>query len=296
MGISQFSEMERLAKVAKVNRAVVTNIGVSHIENLKTKENIRDQKLHIIDSFNKGDTLYLNGNDPLLSSLRGRLSVPVVFYGLEEFCDYRAKNIETHETFTSFILESKRYSGPVTIPAIGVHHVFNALAAIAVAFDIGLSIDQIQRGLLTYQTLAMRQQVHRLKRFTVIDDSYNASPDSIKSGLSVLKAVQRGKRSIAVLGDMLELGEQSQKEHFSMGEYLAKEKIDVVITVGEQAAQIVEGAKKKSKQIAAKSCASKEDAFDLLKKVVEEGDTILVKGSRGMHMDELVNKLFALGQ
>ena len=291
MGMSEFGEMQRLAKVAKVNRAIITNIGISHIENLKTQENIRNEKLHIIDCFNKNDTLFLNGNDPLLHALEGALDVKTVFFGTEEFCDYRAVNITSTETSTEFTLVSEKYNTKVSIPTIGMHNVFNALASIAVAVDVGLDIDTILEGLNTFKQPDMRQQINRTGYITLIDDSYNASPDSIKSGINVLKTIQKNNRSIAVIGDMLELGEHSYHAHSALGEYLAEKNIDIVVTIGNESKAIVDGVKSKSQNIIAKSFNSNCEAIDYLDQIIKKNDTLIVKGSRGMHTDEIVNYL-----
>lgn len=291
MGISEFGEMQRLSNVAKVNRAIVTNIGISHIENLKTRENIRAEKLHITDKFDEDSILYLNGSDPLLAALREDKNKKIVYYGFEEWCDYRAQEISTDGTATSFKLISPTCEAYIKIPTIGTHNVLNALAAIAVATDLRIPMEAIQKGLFGYQEIAMRQQVHRLKDVTIIDDTYNASPDSVKSGIDVLKTVKRGPRSIVILGDMLELGEKSKSAHFELGEHIADEKIDVLLTVGNDAKEIANGANSRGERIVTESFSGNKDAINYISGIIAPGDTVLVKGSRGMHMEEIVESL-----
>lgn len=294
MGMSEFYEMEKISKVAKVNRAIITNIGISHIENLKTQMNICKEKLHVIDYFNENDILYLNGNDKLLKELKGKVKAKIVLFGTEDFCDYKAQNIEIYEDFTTFDLVSFGKTQHIEIPTIGEHNVLNALASIAVGIDVGLNIKQIQDGLKTFKQPSMRQQVINTGFITVIDDSYNASPDSIKSGINVLKTVGQGKRTIAVLADMLELGEYSLKAHFSLGEYLSENKVDMVITIGKESQVIIDGAKSKSNDIISKAFTNNFDAIEFLKNNLGQDDTLLIKGSRGMHTEEVVKELLKM--
>ena len=137
----------------------------------------------------------------------------------------------------------------------------------------------------------MRQQIHELDKITVIDDSYNASPDSIKSGIGVLMAVKSTGKKIAVLADMLELGERSAQAHLALGAYAAASGVDAVVTVGREAEKIAEGAVEESRKILVKACGTNDEAFAELEKILNDGDCVLVKGSRGMHTDEIVQKL-----
>ena len=294
LGMSEFGEMERISKVAKVNHAVITNIGISHIENLKTQENICKEKLHIIDHFDSESVLYLNGDDPILSKLKGKINAKTVFFGTSSFCDYKAENIEIIDNNTTkFDLITPNQETKMQIPTIGNHNVLNSLAAVAICIDLGFNIDEIQNGLNTFKQPKMRQQITNTGFITVIDDSYNASPDSIKSGINILKSVSNNNRTIAVLADMLELGEYSFNAHFSLGEYLAENKVDIVLTVGNEAKAICQGALSQSKNITAKSFENNEQVMSYLNKIITKGDVILVKGSRGMHTDEIVNQLLS---
>ncbi|MCI9272438.1 MAG: UDP-N-acetylmuramoyl-tripeptide--D-alanyl-D-alanine ligase [Clostridiales bacterium] len=292
MGMSQFGEMSKLSAIARPDYAILTNIGISHIEQLKTQENIRAEKLHIMDQFGEQGTLYLNVDDPLLAEMMGKLPVRTIGYGIKQDCNYQAKQVESDGERTWFSLQGPNGARQMVIPAIGEHHVLNALAAIAVATDLGLSPESIQKGLLCYQNAAMRQQIHRMTHFTLIDDSYNASPDSAKSGLSVLAQVQKTGRKIAVLADMLELGDQSEQAHYQLGQLCAQMGVDLLISVGPRAEAIARGAMEQG--VAVEVCASNGEAFAYLKEQLQPGDAILVKGSRGMHTDEIVNDLMLL--
>lgn len=306
MGISEPGEMDRISFVVKPNRAVITNIGISHIENLKTRENILKEKLNIAKYIKSSSgRLYLNGNDPVVKKESGKFydflenleqnqdfrRDCVIYYGTDNFCDYKATDIRTVDYKTEFVLQCKHYKGKVVIPCIGIHNVYNALAAIAIAYDLGLNIDEIQSGLLTYKAMAMRQQIYKLKDINLIDDSYNASPDSMKSGIDVLVQLKGNNRGIAVLADMLELGTESKKAHFDLGKYIVEKKIEVVITVGNESKEIVNGIKAYGANALTKSFLSNEEASDYLKTIINKSDNILVKGSRGMHADEIAKEL-----
>ena len=290
MGMSEFGEMQRLSAIASPNRAIVTNIGISHIEQLKTQENIRKEKLHIIDSFDENGVLYLNGNDRLLAALMGTLPCKTVYYGTESFCDVRAENSKTFENATEFTLVCGNLKEKITLPVLGEHNVFNALAAIAVARDIGLTMEEIQRGLSSYQSAAMRQQVSRVGDITLIDDTYNASPDSVKSAVGVLLSMNNKGKKVAVLADMLELGDYAQSAHTEVGEFCANMGVDFVVTVGELSRFIAQGAT----QAGVTHCRdfdNNEKAIEYLKRELRAGDAVLIKGSRGMHCDEIVKAL-----
>lgn len=306
MGMSEPGEMDRISFVVKPNRAVITNIGISHIENLKTRENILKEKLNIAKYIKSSSgRLYLNGSDPIVKKESGKFydflenleqnqefrRDCVIYYGMDGFCDYQATDIKTVDDETEFILKCKHYKGKIVISCIGVHNVYNALAAIAIACDLGLNMSEIQEGLLTYKTIAMRQQIHKLKNINLIDDSYNASPDSMKSGIDVLVQLKGSNRGIAVLADMLELGKESKKAHFDLGTYIAEKKIEIVITVGTESREIVNGIKAYGLDILTKSFLNNEEALNYLKTIINRSDNILVKGSRGMHADEIAKEL-----
>jgi UDP-N-acetylmuramoyl-tripeptide--D-alanyl-D-alanine ligase len=292
MGMSNFGEMERLAQIAAPDYAVVTNIGISHIEQLKTQQNIRKEKLHITDRFHQGSVLFLNGDDELLAELRGTLDTKIVYFGTKPWCDFRAEDIQSESGSTTFTLFTPETSAKVQIPALGMHNVINALAGLAVAQTLGVPLDGAIKKLAEYQPLAMRQQIHSINGMTVIDDSYNASPDSIRSSVDVLCSFHSGKR-VAVLADMLELGEFSQQAHYNVGVYAAQAGVDVLITVGERAEQIAKGAQSVQADITCSICKSNEEALQKLQPLLASGDAVLVKGSRGMHTDQIVKTLLS---
>ncbi len=290
MGMSQFGEMSRLAEIAAPKYAVITNIGISHIENLHTQENILAQKLHITDQFQENSVLFLNGDDPHLASLRGKLPFEKIYVGTSEECDYRAKNVQMENGHTRFLVNHGKLEWSVDLPVLGTHHVINAMLGIAVAEKLGVSAENAICALKNYRPLAMRQQIHEANRITIIDDSYNASPDAVKSSLEVLSSFKKGRR-VAALADMLELGERSQKAHYECGIYAVKSGVDFLVTVGERAKEIVKGALSVDPKLEYKECETNEQAVKALKQYLTAGDTVLIKGSRSMHTDEIVRAL-----
>lgn len=310
MGMSKEGEMERLVNIAMPEVAVMTNIGVSHIAQLKTRENIRKEKLNIINAFHKDSVLFINGNDDLLGKLYktgGEIpkdldvsektlvkykEAKVIAYGEAAICDYRAENIRTENGKTYFTLKKKNGdTEEIVLQVLGIHNVYNALAALAVAEYYHIPVNMAKKGLYDYEPMAMRGQIKKAGQITIIDDSYNASPDSMKSGIQVLLELENVKRRIAVLADVLELGEISDQCHYDVGAYIAGKNIDEVITVGQEAKFIVSGIKDNDKTIITHSFLKNEDAIAYLKTVLKPGDGILIKGSRGMKTDEIVKAI-----
>lgn len=315
MGMSEFGEMARLSAVAQPECAVMTNIGVAHIAQLGTQENIRREKLSIVNHFVTGSTLFLNGNDRLLHEIATQITQnkitldcsietkqvleqsKAVTFGIGEGYDYCADGLQTTSSGTNFTLHyteaGTKQECPVILSVYGEHNVMNALAAIAVAKKYGVSPEQAAEGLRTYQPIAMRGQIIEKNGITWIDDTYNASPDSMKSGAKVLLALEQVQRRIAVLADVKELGERSEELHSEVGAYLAdlkdgNKKINLLITVGMQAAFIAIEARKKNCDFTCVSFENNEEAIEFLQKELKQGDAVLVKGSRGMKTDEIV--------
>lgn len=317
MGMSEVGEMKNLAAVARPECAVMTNIGVAHIAQLGSKENIRKEKLNIINEFDKNSVLFVNGNDTLLNNIATEITqksitidcdeasrvvlkdIKALTYGIskeegEEF-DISAVDLVTGGSgigFTAVInADGIKQQVPVQLKVYGNHNVMNALATIAVAMRYGISPQKAAEGLAEYEPIAMRGQIKTVNDITWIDDTYNASPDSMKSGAQVMLSLE-GKRHIAVFADVLELGEASEQLHREVGAYLAAlteqgRTTDILVTVGTQAAFIADEAKKHGIRHAV-SFVSNAEATEFLKQSLTAGDVVLVKGSRGMHTEEIV--------
>ncbi|MBR6643786.1 MAG: UDP-N-acetylmuramoyl-tripeptide--D-alanyl-D-alanine ligase [Lachnospiraceae bacterium] len=315
MGMSEVGEMKNLAAVARPECAVMTNIGVAHIAQLGSKENIRKEKLNIINEFDKKSVLFVNGNDTLLNNIATEITQKSITMDCDEASRAVLKDtkaltygISTAEEFyisavdlvtggsgigfTAVInAEGTIQKVPVQLKVYGNHNVMNALAALAVAMHYGISPEKAAEGLAEYEPIAMRGQIKTVNGITWIDDTYNASPDSMKSGAQVMLSLE-GKRHIAVFADVLELGEASEQLHREVGAFLATlteqgRTTDILVTVGAQAAFIADEAKKQGiKQTV--SFASNAEATEFLKQTLTAGDVVLVKGSRGMHTEEIV--------
>ncbi len=329
MGMSIPGEMEKLTPIAKPETVVMTNIGVSHIGQLKTKENIRKEKLNIVNAFTEGSTLFVNGDDVLLNEIfeefgknksddkektqnsikidisdatkSGLEKAEVDTFGLGSGCTFYADQIETcgektYFTFHGAYMDEKRGMVPVeervVLSVLGNHNVSNALAALAVAMKYGIEPAVAKTGLENYRPISMRGGIRNVNGITVIDDTYNASPDSMKSAIDVLTALGNVKRRVAVLADILELGEISKECHRQVGEYIATQKVDEVITIGMEAAAIIEGIKEHNSKIKVAHYDTREQAKEALEADLTSGDAVIFKGSRGMKLDQLVKDLF----
>ena len=317
MGMSEAGEMKNLAFVAKPECAVMTNIGVAHIAQLGSKENIRKEKLNIVNRFCDNSVLFVNGNDTLLNETATEITqksvtmdcsketknvlehTKAVTYGIGEDFDLCAKDLVTGGSGISFTAVWKEdgveKQVPVALRVYGNHNVMNALAAIAVAMRYGITPERAAEGLARYEPIAMRGQIKKENGITWIDDTYNASPDSMKSGVQVMLSVE-GNRYIAVLADVLELGDSSELLHREVGAYLAnltehEKKTDLLVTVGTQASFIAQEAKKNG-MTEVHSVATNAEAVEVLKRTLCEGDVVLVKGSRGMHTEEILREFF----
>ena len=290
MGISEFNEMEALAEMARPSHAVLTNIGVTHIENLLTRENIFKEKFKITSFLREEDYLFVNGDDDILCKTQGRAAFNVISFGITNDCIFTARNLSTQNETTRFEVLYSGACREFVIPTIGEHNVYNALVAIAIGLSMGMTLDEIQAGLSRFKNLNMRQSIHHLSDITLIDDTYNANPDSMKSALKVLAQLPKKGRKIAVLGDMLELGEMATSLHEEVGRVAAQLGVDIVMTVGALAKAIAEGT---TPSTHAHIFNSNEEAIACLKELIRPGDAVLVKGSRSMHMEEIVQEIKA---
>lgn len=283
MGMSMPGEMGRLSDTARPNIAVITNIGVSHIEFHGTKENIMKEKLHIADFVPEKGAILVNGDDELLNKLKGK---NIFTFGVDESCDYKATDIKEENGETSFICTFSGKEIPVTIPTLGIHNVRNALVSIAVADKLNLDTEKAAKALSSYKAPDMRQQIKKYGEITVIDDSYNASPDSVKASLDILSSFKG--RKIAILADMLELGDYSPIGHNEVGAYAKKKGIDILFALGTEAKEIYKGFGDADNS---RHFDKIDDINEIIGSFIKAGDTLLIKGSRGMHTDLIVKKI-----
>ena len=230
LGMSEPGEMEVIADIARVDTAVITNIGVTHIENLGSRENILKEKLRIQDGMKRGGTLFLNGDNELLRDVRAKDGCETSFYGLGANCSYRAVNITYNGGRPAFDMVHGAAVVPVVLEVMGEHNILNALAALAVADHYHVPLADAAEALKTFDGFKNRQQIYEKGNITIIDDTYNASPDSMKAGIRVLASLTDRKRRIAVLADMKELGEDAPLFHYEIGAFLGEQPVEEVIT------------------------------------------------------------------
>ena len=284
MGMNHAGEISRLSKLVRPDVGVITNIGISHIEHLGSRENIFAAKMEILDGMDPSAPLILNADSEFLAGVAYPDSV---FFGVNVSADYMARDIVTSDTGVAFTCVHGENETKVELPVMGVHQVYNALAAIAVAGCFGISEEEAAKGLSDYHNTGLRQHIEHLGGLTLIEDCYNASPDSMKAGLDILRSIGKHRR-IAVLGDMLELGDYSDEAHRVVGEYAAL-RADLVLTTGDRAALISERAGENGAQ--ALHFESKEKLTECLKNLLSDGDTILFKASRGMKFEDIIDAL-----
>lgn len=286
LGMSEPGEMEVIAAIAAVDVAVMTNIGVTHIENLGSREQILREKLHIQDPMKPGGALIVNGDNDLLQTVSARPGCRLIRYGLGPDNEYRAEELVMRDGAPSFVMVHGETRIPVRLSVLGEHNVLNALAALAVSDFFGVPLQAAAQKLEAFGGFENRQQIFRRNGMILIDDTYNASPDSMRAGLGVLASMKEAKRRVAVLADMKELGENSPAFHREIGEFLAKQPVDLLITYGELAAQIGEGAGTAVRKEHFTE-DQREALFHYLEKELTAGDAVLFKGSHSMELGEL---------
>ncbi len=292
MGMQGMGEIEKLSLAAKPNAAIITCIGISHLEQLKTKDNIRKAKLEICSGLSQNAPLILNADDDMLYTANLPNHVKPVYFGIEnQDADYIAKNIKSEENATSFTVCVKNGGEyEAFIPALGKHNVLNALSAFALASSLGLNEQKAINALSNYKTTGMRQKLVKYNGVTIIEDCYNASPDSMKAALETLKDYNVQKKRIAVLGDMFELGTQSENAHRQIANICKTCKVDVLIAVGNEMKKAYEDAKQLG--LNCSHFLKKEEALKELLINVEKGDAVLFKASNGMNFNELLAQFY----
>lgn len=292
MGMSGFGEISRLSKAAQGSVGVITNIGVSHIEKLGSRENICKAKLEILDGLKPGAPLVLNGDDDLLNAIEPE-DHPVIRYGIQnKAVDIRAEQIKQAGTETLFDLLFAGKCYQARIPVLGNHHVMNALAAFAVGIQAGMRPETIVAALPGYQPSGMRQKIVDCRGIMVIEDCYNASPDSMRASLGVLKMLDVPGKRAAVLGDMLELGRYSERAHREVGRMAAENGVDFLLCVGPEARFIAEEGQKSGRIPTCRWFPDKEELADWLRRNLAAGDAVLFKASRGMKLEEIISAFY----
>ena len=306
MGISESGGMDKLVNIVKPDIAVCTMIGVAHIEFLKTREGIMKEKLRIALSMDESGALFINSDDELLSGIKGnndtsfvsddgqKLKCKVIRFGTTEDADYRAEDIRFVDGYNSYTFVHGDQRIPVILHQFGKHNVLNSLVSMAIADYMGLDLMNAASSLETF--VGLRQKtINSDKGYTIIDDTYNASPDSMKAAINVLADITATGRKIAVLGDMFELGPDSDNYHKEVGEYLLNKyntdesSIDELICIGKSSEFIADYMK--DTNVSVSVWDNNESAAEYIEKIIHPGDVIILKASNGMHFSEIVNKI-----
>ena len=291
MGMSALGEIDRLTRAARPSAGIITRIGVSHLENLGSRENILKAKLEICHGLPDGAPLVLNADDDLLPTAKLPDRLRPVWFGIDsETADVRAVKIQPENDGTRFVLSDREHGEfPVFIPTVGLHTVSDALAAYTAATRLGLDPGRAAAALSNYQTTGMRQHIVHKGGITVVEDCYNASPDSMRAALKVLQGIPAG-RHIALLGDMLELGSVSEEAHRQVGLWAADAGVDLVIAYGPLSEATAKAAAERG--VATLHCTDPQEVVGYVRQNVHAGDALLAKASHAMQLEEILARFY----
>ena len=297
MGMSNAGELSVLSKIAKPDIALITNVGTAHIGNLGSRENILKAKLEIMNGMENKGTLIINNDNDLLSLWKNEYSgnIKIVTYGIDNESDYNACDIELSENYSKFKLKTNsKEDKEIIVPVGGKHFVYNALSAIAVGEQLDIPFEKMKAGIEQFELTKSRMELIKIKNdITIINDCYNANYDSMKAGIEYL-AKTKNSRKIAILGDMLELGEFSNDLHEKVGEEIIKNNIDILVTVGKMGSVIANTVKNANKNKEVFAFDNNEEAINCVKDILRKGDIVLIKASNGMKFKNIVDELTRL--
>ena len=289
MGMNHFREIAYLSEIGRPDVAVIINIGTMHIEFLGTQMGIRRAKMEIVEGMDEHGMLLLNGDDVLLRNLDQKPKQRITYFGCSEGCGVRAYDVAQKEETLSFRAEAGKLTIPVEMNLEGDHYVSDALAAVAVGLKLAVPSNKISKALRSFRNISGRQEIYKAGGYTIINDCYNAGPESMAAALRVLG--NRPGRHIAVLGDMLELGDCAPAEHYKIGR-IAAEKAELVFAYGPNAKRVVDGTITGGMPMSkGRAYDDREELTQALKAAARPGDVILFKGSHGMHL-ELILEAF----
>ena len=284
MGMNHFGEIELLTNIVKPTIAIITNIGTAHIGILGSRENILKAKMEILDGLTPNGCIILNNDNDLLNKWDIK-KYRKITYGIENSSNYVAYDIARNETYTEYKIKINDKEEKVYVPVPGDHFIYNSLCAIAVGKKLNIETDKIIEGIKTFEITGKRNEILEINDIKIMNDYYNASYDSMKASLEVLSNIKATRR-LAILGDMLELGEYAEKLHSMVGEEVAKNKIDVLCTVGE----LSKSTAKTAKTLGTKEVyqfSTNEECINKLGEIVRKNDAILIKASNAMHFGEI---------
>ena len=290
MGMNSFGEISILTEIAKPDIAVITNIGTAHIGMLGSRENILKAKLEILEGLNPKGTVIVNYDNDLLHNWyeKQKVNYQILTYGLQEGSTILGKNavFEENGSKCEAILENQTYK--VSIPVGGEHFISNSLCALAVAKALEIPIEKALKGIEKFELTKRRMEMKKSKNgATIVNDCYNANYDSMKAALDYVGRLP-DKRKIAVLGDMLELGEYSKELHEKVGKEVVNNKIDILICVGEEVKHLIEQTKREGmEETRIFLCKSNEEAINILKKELKPEDVVLLKASNSLNFTQI---------
>ncbi len=292
-GMNHLGEISYLGKITKPTIAVITNVGTAHIGLLGSRENILKAKLEILENLKPEGTIVINNDNDMLNKWAKEDKVYKKYtFGIDEKSDVMAYNIKIGNNSSTYNVKINNEEYTVNVPVSGKHFVYNSLCAIAVGNLLGISSENIIKGIETFSLTKNRMEVVKVKdNVTVINDAYNASYDSMKPALEYLSELP-ANRKIAVLGDMFELGEFSEEIHRKVGIEVVTHKIDILVTVGKLAKYIAEEAKYlRMPEENIISLETTEEASEYLNEILQKDDAVLLKAAHGMHFSEIFKSI-----
>lgn len=292
MGTSNFGEIELLSSIAKPEVAIITNIGEAHLEDLITRDNIAKAKLEIIDHLDPNGLFVYLGDEPLLQNYIDNTNVKfqTISYGKKDFNNYTPKLMNMNEEGISFKLVGTNCPD-FRLPLLGKHQMYNATAAIIVALHFKIPLEEIQKGLLEIDATGMRNELIHTEKCTILNDAYKSNPSSVLVALDTLKSINKYNKKIVVLGDMLGLGEKEIDMHKQIGKAINPDDINYLFTIGPLGEYIGEGAKSNFPENKIFTFLDKSKLIDQLQKVVDQDTIVLIKASRGLELEYIVDAL-----
>jgi len=294
LGMNCPGEIRRLSQICSPDIGLITNIGPAHLEGLGSLEGVMNAKGEMLEMLSSESKLILNADDPMVMRIAKRAPCEPVLFGLSEDADIRATALENNATVVSFWLHVPGGNIHVTLPVPGEFNISNALAAAAVGYCLEIPLSEIKTALGSFMPVKGRMNILQTAHGPhLIDDTYNANPGSVKAAIRTLAGLRKKKRGMAVLGDMLELGQASRDLHTEIGSFAAASGLAKLYATGSFADAVEKGARDGGMAATDILCGSKDDIFDALKKTIQPNDWVLIKGSRGMRMETLVQALQA---
>ena len=296
MGMSSIGEIRKLSRIARPQIGIITNVGPSHLEELGDVETVAQGKSELIEELPGSGTAVLNYDNNYVRKMKKNFQGEnIIYYGFNENADVYVKDINEGVEGNRYTINYRGEEVVLYITRPGKHNIYNALSAVIAGRENGIEWSSIQSGINNADYSELRMDIKKANNFRIIDDTYNANPLSVKAGINVLTVISNN-RSIAVLGDMLELGDYREQAHRNVGKYVASKGVDFLICCGELARYFASGAKEagmEKKSIF--KVLSNSEAIEVLENLINPGDTLLIKGSRGMEMEEIVDALTEQG-